>query len=505
MADDNTGRIRIPAKMAEVDPTEPSARADRPPNLVFDSVVSEPLRAIIRGQESGRIGVLVEMRPVQGLKHARTRLASLLADVTAGRESIDIERQSPYATVSLDAGEIAALVERDSRQPAEEAEAAKPTANRAPRGCIYRLWPNFEITGMIIRSSEATKCRAAQRTFDAQGRGIVWAVLDSGIDRHVHFESHQNLNLPEGLAHRSFLDEDSDPLVDENGHGTHVAGIIAGGLPPDAEETAVGWYRDAMGDEQRQALRVKGIAGMAPETRLLSCKVLRADRTGDVTALLEALLYIQEVNDHGRNLRVHGVNISVGHVFDPRWFAAGRTPVCLEVDRLVKTGVVVVVAAGNTGYGYAKDPNGQTIRLGFDMTINDPGNAALGITVGATSSSPHTTGVSYFSSKGPTGDGRLKPDVVAPGERVISAAAGKLREQARLADPNAQYIENSGTSMAAPHVSGAVAGLLSVKTEFLGQPERVKEVVMGTATDLGRARVFQGAGMLDALRALQSL
>jgi subtilisin family serine protease len=179
--------------------------------------------------------------------------------------------------------------------------------------------------------------------------------------------------------------------------------------------------------------------------------------------------------------------------------------VCLEVDRLVKTGVVVVVAAGNSGYGYAKDPNGQTIRLGFDMTINDPGNADLGITVGATSSSPHTTGVSYFSSKGPTGDGRLKPDIVAPGERVISAAAGKLREQAQLADAAAQYIESSGTSMAAPHVSGAAACLLSVKPEFVGQPEKVKEVLKAAATDLGRARTFQGSGMVDALRALQSL
>jgi subtilisin family serine protease len=505
MADDVAGRISVPAGMAEAEPTGPVARADRPPDLVFDSVVSEPLRAVMRAQETGRIGVLVEMRPAEGLEHARTRLASLLADVTAGRESVDVHRRSPYATVSLDAAEIAALVERDSRRPTVEAEPAKSASNPAPRGCIYRLWPNFEITGLIIRSAEATKCRAAQRTFEARGKGIVWAVLDSGIARHVHFETHQNLALPEGLAHRSFLDEDSDPLVDDNGHGTHVAGIIAGGLPRDAEETAVGWYRDAEGNERRQALSVKGIAGMAPETTLLSCKVLRGDRTGDVTALLEALLYIQEVNDHGRNLRVHGVNISVGHVFDPRWFAAGRTPICLEVDRLVKTGVVVVVAAGNTGYGYAKDPNGQTIRLGFDMTINDPGNAALGITVGATSSAPHTTGVSYFSSKGPTGDGRLKPDIVAPGERVISAAAGKLREQAQLADPKAQYIESSGTSMAAPHVSGAVAGLLSVKPEFLGQPERVKEVLMGAATDLGRARTFQGAGMLDALRAVQSL
>jgi subtilisin family serine protease len=139
------------------------------------------------------------------------------------------------------------------------------------------------------------------------------------------------------------------------------------------------------------------------------------------------------------------------------------------------------------------------------MTINDPGNAQRAITVGATSSSPHSTGVSYFSSKGPTGDGRMKPDLVAPGERIISAAAGELLRQARQASPEAEYIESTGTSMSAPHVSGAAAGLLSVYRECIGDPERVKAVLTSSATDLGRAPSFQGAGMLDAMRALQSL
>ena len=82
---------------------------------------------------------------------------------------------------------------------------------------------------------------------------------------------------------------------------------------------------------------------------------------------------------------VHGVNVSVGYPFDPSWFATGLTPVCQEVNRLVRSGVVVVVAAGNSGFGYALDPTKQQFRLGLDMTINDPGNAALAITVGSTS------------------------------------------------------------------------------------------------------------------------
>lgn len=512
MPNDSDLRPRVKPELAEEEPSPVEAVTDRPSDLVFDSVVSEPLRAVMRAQPAERTGVLIELRTAHGIAEARAALAGMVEQVTGGREHVAPESLSPYATVALDAAEMTQLVDLDSGTaavptvPPPSQNPSWDSTNPAPRRFIHRLWPNFEIGGLLTRSADATKCRAAQRTFDACGTGIVWAVLDSGVDTgHVHFTRHANLVLPAGLEHRSFVPESDEPLVDENGHGTHVAGIIAGGLDPDTEATGIGWYRDAAGQDAREALSVRGITGMAPQCALLSCKVLRADRSGDVTALLDALLYIQDLNDQGRNIRVHGVNISVGHMFDPRWFAAGRTPVCREVDRLVRSGVVVVVAAGNTGYGYAKGPNGKSMRLGFDTTINDPGNAALAITVGATSSSPHTTGVSYFSSKGPTGDGRMKPDLVAPGERIISAAAGQLRDQAAKGDPTAAYIENTGTSMAAPHVSGAIAGFLSVKREFIEQPERVKQAFIESATDLGRAQEFQGAGMLDAMRALQSL
>ena len=156
------------------------------------------------------------------------------------------------------------------------------------------------------------------------------------------------------------------------------------------------------------------------------------------------------------------------------------------------------MAAGNTGYGYNKTEFEGPVAAGLDLTINDPGNAELAITVGSTHRDmPHTYGVSYFSSKGPTGDGRAKPDLVAPGEHILSCAAGSFRDIAAakpdVPDP-VDYVEDSGTSMAAPHVSGAIAAFLSIRREFIGQPEEIKRIFTSTATDLSRVRDFQGPG-----------
>jgi serine protease AprX len=141
------------------------------------------------------------------------------------------------------------------------------------------------------------------------------------------------------------------------------------------------------------------------------------------------------------------------------------------------------------------------------MTINDPGNADLAITVGSTHRDmPHRYGVSFFSSKGPTGDGRLKPDLVAPGEKILSCATGALLlDRGGSQTDEIHYVEDSGTSMAAPHVSGVIAGFLSVRAEFIGKPEQLKEIFCRTATDLKRDRYFQGAGLVDLMRAIQSV
>jgi subtilisin family serine protease len=150
----------------------------------------------------------------------------------------------------------------------------------------------------------------------------------------------------------------------------------------------------------------------------------------------------------------------------------------------------------------------RATKVGLSNTINDPGNAALAITVGSTHrDAPHTFGVSYFSSKGPTGDGRLKPDLVAPGERITSCASTARCAQLGIPSaPNvAMYVDDSGTSMAAPHVSGAIAAFLSIRREFIQRPEDVKRMFLDTATTLGRERYFEGHGLVDLMRAIQSV
>jgi len=392
---------------------------------------------------------------------------------------------------------------------------------------IYKLWPDFKTKPLLLRTVSTVKADAARIAFSAGGRGIVWAVVDSGIDAsHVHFAEHKNLELPAPLRHADFTRTDGQsPYVDAPedafGHGTHVAGIIAGELKPGASTkitNAVSRMRDHQGNESYEPWPIDRIIGVAPECKLLSLKVLdqRGRDSGRASNILAALAYINELNAYGRNIQIHGVNLSVGYEFEAEWFGCGQSPLCIEVNRLVSSGVVVVAAAGNTGYGAvapsARGPN----MAGLSLTINDPGNAERAITVGSTHRyMPQQYGVSYFSSKGPTGDGRMKPDLVAPGENVLSCAAGAKRRnienslaQAAGSIPTTagcDYLEESGTSMAAPHVSGAIAAFLSIRPGYIGCPDDVKRIFLATATDLGRQREFQGHGLVDLMRAIQSV
>ena len=450
-----------------------------------------------------------------GREEANGRVHDLGRGVAGDDPDPVVASTSQYVFARLTAEQLQEVVRRDEegRQPDDRA--------------VYRIWPDFPIKPLINHSVSTVKADAARASFAAVGTDVVWAVLDSGIQGdHPHFLAHANLEkLPGPVQHVDFTGSADGPLVDRFGHGTHVAGIIAGEqLAPKKgpELLALSRKRDDSGAITFDTVELPAMSGMAPRAKLVSMKVLDERGEGRASSLIAAIDKIQEINGYGRRLRIHGVNMSVGYDFEPEWFACGQSPLCVEVDRLVRSGVVVVVAAGNTGYGKQQTQFRSMVAAGLPLSINDPGNAELAITVGSTHRDmPHVYGVSYFSSKGPTGDGRPKPDLVAPGEKILSCAAGSALSDlvnkataaanARRQPPplpagaRCDYLEQSGTSMAAPHVSGVIAAFLSIRKEFQGQPEKVKEIFLATATDLRRDRYFQGSGLVDLMRAIQSV
>jgi subtilisin family serine protease len=200
------------------------------------------------------------------------------------------------------------------------------------------------------------------------------------------------------------------------------------------------------------------------------------------------------VNENWPQLRIHGVNLSLGGPFEAEVFGCGDTPLCKCLRKLWRQGVVVVVSAGNEGI---VDVPGVG-SLNMDLSIGDPANLDECLVVGSVhATKPHLYGVSYFNSRGPTADGRAKPDVVAPGEKILSCLAG-----GRGATEEALYTRMSGTSMAAPHVSGVAACFLSARPEFKGFPDKVKRHLMTQATDLERDRMHQGAGLVNLVKML---
>ncbi len=280
-----------------------------------------------------------------------------------------------------------------------------------------------------------------------RGRSIDWQLLESF------------LRVPHDDAY----------LPPRSEHGTHVAGILAADWPQE------------------------GLQGICPDLNLYDLRVLDPQGENDEFTVLAALQFVDYLNAKKEFLSIHGANLSLAIHHEVANYACGRTPICEECERLVSSGVVVVAAAGNEGHQQYQTAKG--LRDGYNtVSITDPGNAAGVITVGSTHrDQPHNYGVSYFSSRGPTGDGRLKPDLVAPGEKIVAPTPHRNRRR------------KDGTSMAAPHVSGAAAMLMARYSELIGEPQRIKKALCDTATDLGRERYFQGAGMLDVLRALQSI
>jgi serine protease AprX len=308
-----------------------------------------------------------------------------------------------------------------------------------------------------LKKSKKSRLSSQLRNSLQSGREIDWSLLEELI------------RIP----------HNHDYEVPNHDHGTHVAGILGAD------------WRKTDGDDMFPASA--NVRGLCPDINLYDLRVLDANGEGDEFSVMAALQFVRSLNAQKDYMVVHGVNLSLSIPHDVANYACGRTPVCEECERLVGAGIVVVAAAGNDGYLQYMTAKG--LMEGYrSISITDPGNAEGVITVGSTHrDQPHTYGVSYFSSRGPTGDGRAKPDLVAPGEKIEAPV------------PFRDLKRKDGTSMAAPHVSGAAALIIARHRELTGQPKRIKEILCRSATDLGRERYFQGAGMLDVLRALQSV
>ncbi len=349
----------------------------------------------------------------------------------------------------------------------------------------FRIHDDRPIEGQNYRTSITVGAVAARQQTGFKGDGIGIAIIDSGI-------SSWHDDLTRGSVSRTypygdqrvakfvdFVGGQTQPY-DDNGHGTHIAGIVAGN----------GY--DSNGQKM----------GIAPNASLVSLKVLDANGKGTVSNIIAALDWIV-LNHRTYNIRV--VNLSVGaRIHESYW----TDPLTLAAKRVTDLGITVVTAAGNHG----SDATGQSQYGG----IVAPSNAPWVLTVGASSTEGTLTRrddvIAGFSSSGPTAtDFLAKPDLVAPGTGSVSlAATGSTlvaQKVSSLIDgtpPAAAkpYLSLSGTSMAAPVVSGTVALMLQANPGLT--PNLIKAILQYTAQQYDAYNSLrQGAGFLNTLGAVR--
>jgi serine protease AprX len=349
---------------------------------------------------------------------------------------------------------------------------------------VFRLHLDRPAAKFNYRTSLTIGTGAIRQTLGLTGAGVGVAVIDSGIATfHDDLTNNSATLYPYGNQRVTkfvdFVNGLTDPY-DDNGHGSHVAGIIAGN----------GF--DSNGQK----------AGAAPDASLISLKVLDANGNGTVSNIIAALDWVL-ANHSTYNIRV--VNLSVGAAIHE---SAWTDPLTLAAKRVVDAGVVVVGAAGNFGKNSAGLP-----QYGG---ISAPGNAPWVLTVGGSSTQGTARRsddvIGSYSSRGPTYiDWSAKPDLVAPGTGTVSLAAPgstfyltKISSllPGSIATANLPYLSLTGTSMAAPVVAGTVALMLQANPALT--PNAVKAILQYTAQQYpGYDALTQGAGFLNAVGAVR--
>jgi len=336
-------------------------------------------------------------------------------------------------------------------------------------GVVY-VSPDRQVRGALDKVITAVNGDLAYASgWDGTGVGI--AVIDSGVSSVNDLNSDGNTNPSRIVYNKSYvpLDLSTD---DAYGHGTHVAGIIGGNSYTSSTSYYPGVYR-----------------GIAPEATIINLRALDSNGIGTDSSVISA---IQQAISLKSTYNIRVINLSLARgVYE----SYTLDPLCQAVESAWRAGIVVVVAAGNMGEYNGAGTDGYA-------TIGAPGNDPYVITVGATNT--HGTGLqaaqtmTSYSSKGPTAfDHIVKPDLVAPGNKVVSRKVSSSNTLVSLFSSlaiypcnssrsscgsqfgSARYMKLSGTSMATPVVSG-VAALLLQKTPSL-TPDQVKARLMKSA------------------------
>jgi serine protease AprX len=333
--------------------------------------------------------------------------------------------------------------------------------------------------GAMNYAAVTVGARAVQENLGFDGAGVGVAVIDSGVtswhDDLTYRGNNPNVKVIGGQRVSKFVDfvNGRTTPYDDNGHGSHVAGIILG----NGYDTA------------------GARAGIAPAANLVSLKVLNAQGGGYISDVIAALDWVVK-NKAAYNIRV--INLSVGAAVTESY---NTDPLTLAAKRAVSAGIVVVTTAGNFG----KNDKGKP-QYG---AITAPGNAPWVLTVGAYSHNGTVTRtddtMAPYSSHGPTNvDFDAKPDVVAPGTGIVSLAVQGSTfyntKAAYLLNGSVKtsykpYLSLTGTSMAAPIVAGTAALMIQANPKLT--PNLVKAIIEYTAQDYGYDALTEGAGFLN--------
>ncbi len=288
-------------------------------------------------------------------------------------------------------------------------------------------------------------------TGEAQG-GITVAVLDSGIARHPDLSGKL-------LCFRDFVGK-RKLMYDDNGHGTHVCGILCGS----------------------GSLSKGEVLGIAPHARLVVGKVLDSKGDGSAEHMLAGLEWVLSIKNSYR-IRVLNISVGIGNMKRPEM----EQELQRRIDELWDSGIVVVCAAGNKGPG--------------NNTISAVSGSRKVITVGCHDGSfckDNPKRCETYSGRGAALAVVRKPDIVAPGTDILSCNAAYHRKVGSIQEA---YVAKSGTSMATPIVSGAIALALQKFPEM--KNDELKQKLTFTATDLGEPWNKQGWGMVNVRRLLE--